>query len=222
MAGGEIFGLAGVAGNGQRELLDVISGLRHRPSGAIEVDGRKLPGGDPRRVIDAGVAYVPEDRLGTGLVPSLSIADNLALKQYRRAPLSTGPMLRRRRIRARAQAMLADYGITADPDSAARQLSGGNLQRVMLARELSSSPKVLLAASPTRGLDVGATEMVRELLLQATSAGLAVVLVSEDLDEIRDLSDRIGVMYEGRIVGFVDADRASAEELGLMMAGASG
>jgi ABC-type uncharacterized transport system ATPase subunit len=219
---GEIFGIAGVAGNGQRELLEVICGLRPRAGGAIDVDGKPLLPSDPRRAIDAGIAYVPEDRLGTGLVPSLSIADNLALKQYRRPPLSTGPILRRGRIRARAQDLLAAYGMTADPASAVRRLSGGNLQRVMLARELSAEPRVLVAASPTRGLDVGATEMVRELLLHATNAGMAMLLVSEDLDEIRDLSDRIGVVYQGRIVGFVDPDCTSAEELGLMMAGVSG
>jgi simple sugar transport system ATP-binding protein len=221
VASGEIFGLAGVAGNGQRELVETISGLRARTQGTVEAAGRSLRASDPRHAIDAGVAYVPEDRLGTGLVPSLSVADNLVLKQYRQSPLSSGPILRRGRIRARARSMLATYDVTADPAWAVRRLSGGNLQRVMLARELSGRPKVLLAASPTRGLDVGATEFVRELLLEAVGGGMAVLLASEDLDELLDLSDRIGVMYEGRIVGIVDAEGADVEEIGLMMAGAS-
>lgn len=222
VASGEIFGLAGVAGNGQRELVEAIAGLRDRTGGSVEVEGRVLRSGDPRQAIGAGVAYVPEDRLGTGLAPSLSIADNLVLKQYRRPPIAFGPILRKRRIRAVAESMLAAYDVTADPSWPVRRLSGGNLQRVMLARELSGPPKVLVAASPTRGLDVGATELVRELLLRAVDGGTAVLLVSEDLDEILDLSDRIGVVYEGRLIGIVNAAGADVEEIGLMMAGASG
>ena len=219
----EIVAIAGVAGNGQRELAEAIAGIRPLTSGTVTVRGRKLSGGDPRAAIAAGVAYVPEDRLGTGVAPSLSIATNLALKGYRRPPVSRGPLLLLGAIRARARELIERYSIAAPgPAAPARLLSGGNLQKVVLAREFSGDPKVLVAASPTRGLDVGAIETVHAYLRDAAARGVGVLLISEDLDEILELADRVLVMYEGRILGEFAAERTNVEEIGLAMAGGSG
>src|SRR4051812_11971426 len=217
---GEIVAIAGVAGNGQRELAETIAGLRPPTAGRVTVAGRSVRAGDPRAAIAAGVAYVPEDRLGTGLAPSLSIASNLALKSYRGRSSSRGPLLRLRAIRDRAVELIHRYRIAAPgPDAQARQLSGGNLQKVVLAREFTAEPRVIVAAAPTRGLDVGAIETVHSYLRDAAAGGAAVLLISEDLDEILLLADRIAVMYEGRILGEFDAADADVEEIGLLMAG---
>src|SRR5205807_3209987 len=182
--------------------------------------GRRLRGGDPREAIRAGIAYIPEDRLGTGVAPSLSIASNLVLKSYREPTVSRGPLLRLRHIRDRALELIRRYRIaTPGPAAPARLLSGGNLQKVVLAREFSGSPRLLVAASPTRGLDVGAIETVHAYVRDAAAEGVAVLLISEDLDEILTLADRIAVMYEGAIVGETTRAEASVEELGLLMAG---
>lgn len=219
VCGGEIVAIAGVAGNGQRELAETIAGIRSPIDGSLSVDGRRLRG-DPRAAIAAGVAYVPEDRLGTGVAPSLSIASNLVLRSYRKAPASRGPLLRLRGIRERAIELIRQYAIaTPGPAAPARLLSGGNLQKVVLAREFSGRPKLLVAASPTRGLDVGAIETVHSYLRDAAAGGLAVLLISEDLDEILGLADRIAVMYEGAIVGITSRADANVEEIGLQMAG---
>jgi simple sugar transport system ATP-binding protein len=217
---GEIVAVAGVAGNGQRELAETIAGMRVPTTGSISVAGRTLKGGDAREAITAGVAYVPEDRLGTGLAPGLSVADNVVLKSYRKPPASRGPFLILRRIRELAESVMKRYDVRASgPDVPARQLSGGNLQKVVLAREFSGDPVVLVAASPTRGLDVAGIEVVHAYLRDAAERGVGVLLISEDLDEIRALADRIAVMYEGAIVGERDAETATVEELGLLMAG---
>jgi general nucleoside transport system ATP-binding protein len=217
---GEIAAIAGVAGNGQRELAETVAGIRGPTAGALRVGGRALRTGDPRAAIAAGIAYVPEDRLGTGLAPSVSIASNLALKSYREPSASRGPLLRLRRIRERAVELIRRYRIAAPgPSAPARLLSGGNLQKVVLAREFSGQPRLLLAASPTRGLDVGAIETVHGYLRGAAADGVAVLLLSEDLDEILALADRIVVMYEGRLVGETARAGASVEEIGLLMAG---
>jgi general nucleoside transport system ATP-binding protein len=219
---GEILGVAGVAGNGQRELAEVITGMRPRTSGTVVVAGRALRDQDPRQAIELGVAHVPEDRLGTGVAPSLTIADNLILKEYRRPPVLQGGILRYDRVRARAAELIQRFDIKAvSPQTPTRLLSGGNVQRVLLARELSGSPRVLVAASPTRGLDVAATEAVRALLLQAAARGVGILLISEDLDEILTLADRIAVLYEGHVMGVVARRQADVEELGLMMAGSA-
>ncbi len=219
--GGEIVGVAGVAGNGQRELAETIVGMRPVTRGAVQVCGRRLSGGDPREAISAGVAYVPEDRLGTGVAPGLSIASNIVLKAYRRSPVSSGPMLRFGRIRDLARGVIDRYDVrTSGPNVPAWQLSGGNLQKVVLAREFSGDPAVLVAASPTRGLDVAGIETVHSYLRDAASTGVGVLLISEDLDEILAIADRVAVMYEGTVVGERDAGTATVEELGLMMAGA--
>ncbi|HLY94976.1 MAG TPA: ABC transporter ATP-binding protein [Gaiellaceae bacterium] len=217
---GEIVAVAGVAGNGQRELAEAVAGMRPATRGTIRIAGKTVRGGDPRSAIAAGVAYVPEDRLGTGVAPSLSIASNLALKGYRDRHASHGPLLRLRRMRERAAELIAHYRIAgAAPSSAARLLSGGNLQKVVLAREFSGKPRVLVAASPTRGLDVGAIETVHAYLREAAADGVGVLLISEDLDEILMLADRIVVMYEGAIAGETTRDDADVEEIGLLMAG---
>jgi ABC-type uncharacterized transport system ATPase subunit len=217
---GEIVGVAGVAGNGQRELAEAIAGMRHLRAGAIRVLGRPLRAGDPRDAIACGLAYVPEDRLDTGVSPSLPIASNVVLKSYRRPPASTGPFLRLRRIRELAEAVIARYDVKAPgPQTPARDLSGGNLQKVVLGREFSGDPRVLVAAAPTRGLDVGAIAAVHGVLREAAARGVAVLLISEDLDEILALADRVVVMYEGEMVGETGADTATVEELGLLMAG---
>jgi simple sugar transport system ATP-binding protein len=217
---GEVLGVAGVAGNGQRELAEALTGLRPLTAGAITVDGRRLRGGDPREAIAAGVAHVPEDRLHTGVAPSLSIASNVVLKSYRGGGVTRGPFLLLGRIRERAVELFERYDVRGGgPRLPARVLSGGNLQKVVLGREFSGRPKVLVVAAPTRGLDVGAIETVHEYLRRAAADGVAVLLISEDLDEVRVLADRIVVMYEGAIVGERDAQTATTDELGLLMAG---
>jgi ABC-type uncharacterized transport system ATPase subunit len=217
---GEIVAVAGVAGNGQRELAEVVAGMRPAMRGRVQVDGRPLRGGDAREAIRAGVAHVPEDRLHTGVAPSLSIGSNVVLKAYRDPDISAGPMLRLGAIRERAAALIERYDVRgAEPQLPVRLLSGGNLQKVVLGREFSGSPRVLVAASPTRGLDVSAIEAVHSHLREGASGGMGILLLSEDLDEIMALADRIVVMYEGRIVGELDAAAATVEQLGLLMAG---
>ena len=217
---GEIVGIAGVAGNGQRELAETISGMRSPARGEIRVGGRKLRGGDAREAIRAGIAHVPEDRLHTGVAPSLSIASNLALKAYRGKRLAFGPLLKLRMIRSHASQLIDRYDVRGGgPALPARQLSGGNLQKVVLAREFEGRPRILVAASPTRGLDVAAIETVHRYLREAAEGYVGVLLISEDLDEILALADRVAVIYEGAIVGERDAGSATVEEIGLLMAG---
>jgi simple sugar transport system ATP-binding protein len=196
---GEVLGIAGVAGNGQRELAETITGMRASTAGSVTVDGAPVT---------------------PGVAPSLSIASNVVLKDYRSPEFSRGPLLRLRRIGSRAAAMIQRYDVKAPgPDTPARRLSGGNLQKVVLAREFSSEPRVLVVAAPTRGLDVGAIETVHGYLREAAERGVGVLMISEDLDEVLTLSDRVVVMYEGAIVGEVDAAVATPEEVGLLMAG---
>ena len=217
---GEILGVAGVAGNGQRELAEAVTGMRPASSGSVHVYDRKLRTGDPRAAISAGIAHVPEDRLGTGVAPGLSIAENSVLKSYRLRGISLGPLLNWGMIREVARDLIRRYGVaTPGPQLRARDLSGGNLQKLVLGREFSSAPKVLIAASPTRGLDVGAIETVHAYLRQAAGEGVAVLLISEDLDEILTLADRVLVMYEGQLTGEFDPGTATIEEIGLAMAG---
>ena len=217
---GEVLGVAGVAGNGQRELAEVLTGMRPASAGVVRLGGIPLRDGDPRAAIRAGVAHVPEDRLSTGVAPSLSIASNVVLKSYRGGGVTWGPFLLLRRIRDRAVELIRRYDVrAAGPTVPARLLSGGNLQKVVLAREFSGEPKALVVAAPTRGLDVGAIETVHGYLRDAAADGVAVLLISEDLDEVLTLADRIAVMYEGAIVGEVDAGAANVEEIGLLMAG---
>jgi len=217
---GEIVGVAGVAGNGQTELAQVITGLRRAKSGCITVGGDDLTNCHPRQAIDRGVSHIPEDRAGVGSSPTLSVADNLIMKSYRMPPVASGWVLNRPVIRQNAEKLKKDYDIAAPSiDTEARLLSGGNLQKMILAREMSSTPKVMIAMQPTRGLDVGAIEAVHRLLLQEREQGAAILLISEELDEIVSLADRIVVMYEGQIMGELSAAEADLEKIGLMMAG---
>ncbi len=217
---GEIVGVAGVAGNGQRELAEVICGMRETTGGQIEVGADEVADAAPIVVIEAGVAYVPEDRGAVGSAPNLSVAENMALKSYRRPPIGGRLFMNRKTMRDRAVELIKRFDIsTPGPDTPARKLSGGNLQKVILAREISSNPQVIIAAYPTRGLDIGATENVRNILVDERNGGVAILLISEDLDEVFALSDRIAVLYEGEIVGILPRAEADRERVGLMMAG---
>jgi simple sugar transport system ATP-binding protein len=217
---GEIVAIAGVAGNGQRELAETITGMRAASHGEVKVDRHAIRLGDPRSAIRAGVAHVPEDRLHTGVAPSLPIASNVVLKSYRTGEAARGPLLRLRAIRELAAVLIERYDVRGGgPDLPARQLSGGNLQKVVLAREFHGRPRLIVVASPTRGLDVAAIETVHGYLRSAAADGIGVLLISEDLDEILALADRIAVLYEGAIVGEVDAEQATVGDLGLLMAG---
>jgi ABC-type uncharacterized transport system ATPase subunit len=218
----EIVGVAGVAGNGQRELAEAIAGMRPVSHGRILVGGKTLHAGDPRSSIGGGVAYIPEDRMGTGTAPDLSIADNLILKAYRDKEYRLGPLVRARKARAHSRDLMKRFDVRAPgPDTLVRQLSGGNVQRVLLARELSADPRVILAVSPTRGLDIASTQDIRQMLINTADGGAGVLLISEDLDEILHVADRIAVLYEGRIVGVVKRADVTMQQLGLMMSGAA-
>lgn len=216
---GEIVGLAGVAGNGQRELAEAITGLRPLAKGSVSVRGRKLKNGSSPHAISAGIAYVPEDRFGTGLVRNLNMQDNLILKSYRSSPLSRLAFLDYKAVQSNADRLIERFDIRGRPDTLVRQLSGGNAQKVIIARELSSEPNVMIVSAPTRGLDVSAMETVRELLLKAALSKVGILLISEDLDEVMELSDRIAVMFRGSIIGSVERKDADRNEIGLMMAG---
>ncbi len=220
VARGEIVGIAGVAGNGQRELVEALVGLRPTTQGRIFVGGSEVTGGLPRNIIEQGVCYVPGERFA-GLVPEMSVAENLILKTYRDRRFGNGPFLNTREIDGYADDLISRYGIAAPGrDTPLKLLSGGNIQRVILARETSGEPSLLIAAHPTSGLDVGAIEYIWQLLLAERERGAAVLLVSEDLEEVFTLSDRIVVMFEGEFMGIVSASDADLEEIGLMMAGA--
>ncbi len=217
---GEILGIAGVAGNGQRELAETIAGLRPALEGHIRVDGQDVTNRPPREVMDKGVGYIPEDRIGSGLVVNLSVAENLILKCYRDPPICGRFFLDSDAIEAHAEELVQEYDVmTPGIQTRTQLLSGGNLQKLILAREISSRPALMVAVYPTRGLDVGAMEAVRRLLLEQRDAGAGILLISEDLDELLTMSDRIAVLYEGRVMGVMEADQAEVETLGLMMAG---
>ena len=217
---GEIVGLAGVAGNGQLALAEVVVGLRPLSGGRVLFEDRDVSGWSIARRIGAGIGYCPEDRLRHGVAPTLSIAENLIAKSYRRRPVSGRLLLDRRGARRAAAELAERFDIRgADLDAPVASLSGGNVQKVLLAREISADPRLLIAAQSTRGLDVHAAEATRRLLLEQRNAGRAVLLISEDLDELVRMSDRIAVIYEGRIMGTFPAHEADEEEIGLLMAG---
>ena len=212
-------GIAAVAGNGQSELAEVVTGLRSC-RGRILVGGEDIANRSVRTGIDRGVAHVPEDRNVVGSAPNLSMVDNLIMKRYRRKPIARGLALDAGVARKVAGDLKDAYAISAPSvDTQVRLLSGGNLQRLILAREIESEPRLMIAVQPTRGLDVGAVENVHQLLLRRRAAGAAILLMSEELDELIALSDRILVMYEGRIVGAMDAAEADVEQIGLLMTG---
>lgn len=217
---GEIFGIAGVAGNGQRELVEVITGLRKAIKGEVSILGENVTNHSVREIAKRSVAHIPEERIRMGIVPDMSVAENLVLTNYWRPTFSKALLLDTSRINEHVKRGISEYNIiTPSPNTPAKLLSGGNIQRVILARETSTGPRLLVAVHPTYGLDVGATEYIRQLLLKQSERKTAVLLISEDLEEIMALSDRIAVMYEGNIIGLVDAARAKREEIGLMMGG---
>ena len=217
---GQILGVAGIAGNGQRELTEAITGMRAIASGEVRLCGKEIGRDSISQRIEEGIAYVPEDRVGVAAPQGLTVAQDLVLRRYREKPFSNGVFLNQDEIERNAENLIKEFNImVSGKDAPARTLSGGNLQKLILARELSGEPELIVAAYPTRGLDVGATEYVRSLLLKQREAGSAVLMVSEDLDEILSLSDIIAVMYGGEIVGTVPAAEANVEEIGLMMGG---
>jgi simple sugar transport system ATP-binding protein len=217
---GQIVGIAGVAGNGQRELADAIAGLRLVNSGSLLIDNEDLTNKSPRQLISHGLAYIPEDRLKVGVLLDLSVSDNLILEQHADKPFADRFMISHAEVTQYTEKLMRDYSIKASsPKALAKTLSGGNLQKLILARELSRNPTFILAANPTKGLDVGATEYVRSKLLEAKSNGAAVLLISEDLDEVLELSDQVAVMYEGKIMGIFNRSELDVKKIGLMMGG---
>ena len=221
---GEIVGVAGVAGNGQSELVEVLAGLHDLQGGQITLDGAAL-GRNARSIFESGVAHIPEDRIHMGTVPSMSVAENLALRDYAKSPLARGMMRDLGALDSHAKQMVTTFDIsTPGVGTASRLLSGGNIQKIILARELGDlsgqgGAKVILAVHPTYGLDIGATEQVHRTLMDAAGRGAGVLLVSEDLDELLALSDSIAVMYHGELLGPYDAATATREGIGLIMAG---
>ncbi len=216
----EIVGVAGVSGNGQRQLAEVIAGLWPVTEGRIFLEGREVTNLPPAEMLEAGLSYIPEERMHDGALKEFSVAENLILQDHIREPYSKGIFLDFRHIARHAQEMIRKFDIkTPSQETPLKNLSGGNIQKLILARELARKPRVLIAAQPTRGVDIGATEYIHNQLLQQRAEGLATLLISEDLDEIRALSDRIIVMFGGEIMGIVDNDQTTVEELGLMMAG---
>ena len=217
---GEILGVAGVQGNGQTELVETITGLRPADSGNILLDGKKMPLANPRALVENGLAHIPEDRQKHGLVLNYPITDNLVLCTYYQPPFTKGLTRNDEAIEKNAEQLIQEFDIrTPSPFVPASNLSGGNQQKVIVARELSREVKVLIANQPTRGLDVGSIEYIHRTLVQMRDEGAGILLVSAELDEIMSLADRIAVMYEGKIVATLDAAEATREELGLLMAG---
>ena len=216
---GEVLGIAGVSGNGQSELAEVITGLRPC-EGEITINGRNVANQPPIVAIRSGVSHIPEDRTKVGTAPNLTITENTIMKCYRREPVGNGWRINFNSARDMARRLKTKYDILApNVETMARKLSGGNLQKVILAREISSKPELIVAMQPTRGLDVGAIESIQTLLLEQREEGTAVLLISEELEELLALSDRIAVIYEGEIMGTVMTDGANIGEIGLMMTG---
>ena len=217
---GEILGLAGVSGNGQRELAEVITGLRPVTRGQVFLEGKDVTGQWPGVLTEQMLAYIPEERMKDGMIQEFSVAENVILRDHHKEPFSNSGFLILRIIAEYADKLIKRFQVkTPSRETPAKSLSGGNIQKVVLARELSRRPRVLVAAQPTRGLDIGATEYVHARLLEQRREGTAILLISEDLDEILALSDRIAVIYEGQIMGVVDCEDATPEQLGLLMAG---
>jgi ABC-type uncharacterized transport system ATPase subunit len=217
---GEILGVAGVSGNGQRELAQAINGLRPITKGIVEASGKDITGATPAEIIAQGVSYIPEERMEDGMIKEFSVAENLILREVNKKPFSRAGFLNFRAISRQSDELIDRFNVkTPSQDTPVKNLSGGNIQKLLLARELSREPKVVIAAQPTRGLDIGATEYVHQVLLNQRAGGTAILLISEDLDEILALSDRIIVIFEGEIMGEMISGQADPERLGLMMAG---
>ncbi len=217
---GEILGVAGVQGNGQTELAEALTGLRPIKSGKVILAGKDVSGKSPRPITEAGMGNIPEDRQRHGLVLSYSVADNMVLCSYYLPPFAQGPILQQQAVDANARELIKEYDVrTPSPYVPAGKLSGGNQQKVIVARELSRPVKLLLASQPTRGLDVGSIEYIHKEIVAMRDRGVGVLLISAELDEIMSLSDRIAVMFQGQIMDVLDAKQADKESLGLLMAG---
>lgn len=217
---GEILGIAGVDGNGQSQLLEAITGLRNSDSGSIKVSGRDITNKTPKDVFNSGIANIPQDRQKRGLVMDFDVAENMVLEIYDKEPFSIKGRLNYDNIKEYSRKLIKRFDVRPTDESIkAKSLSGGNQQKVIIAREVSNDPELLIAAQPTRGLDVGAIEFVHKSLIEQRDKNKAVLLVSLELDEIMNVSDRIAVMYEGKIVGCMDAKDADEDTLGVMMAG---
>jgi simple sugar transport system ATP-binding protein len=218
---GEILGIAGVAGNGQTELVEAITGLRKIVGGKIVIFGQDMTNHSPKEIAMLGVSNIPEERRRTGTAEGLPLMENLMMKDYRMPPFSKAGFLNISVIKQHCRKLVSEFEILT-PDlekTEARILSGGNIQRMILARELWKEPRLVVASHPTYGLDLRAIEHTHRLLLKLREKGSAILLVSEDLDEIMALSDRIAVMFNGKIVGVKESGKASAQEIGLMMTG---
>ncbi len=217
---GEIVGIAGVAGNGQRELSEAVTGLRTVTSGDISINCVDATNHTPLAIIRSGVSHIPQDRIAVGAVGDMSVASNLVMKGYRDRPISRGAVLLPRRILDLARRMIEVFHIaTPSPETRVKFLSGGNIQKTILAREIESCRSLLVAVYPSRGLDIGATEAVRKELVAQRDAGMAVLLVSEDIEELLSVADTVLVLFEGRVMGTFPSEKADPEELGLLMAG---
>jgi simple sugar transport system ATP-binding protein len=217
---GEILGIAGVSGNGQRELAEAITGLRKVTAGRVFLDGEEITNLAPGELTGRMLSYIPEERMRDGMIGAFTVAENLILREHHKPPYSRHGFLKLRDISQHADDLIKQFRVkTPSQETQARNLSGGNIQKVVLAREISRNPRVIIAAQPTRGLDIGATEYVREQLLAERRKGAAILLISEDLDEVLALSDRIAVIYEGQIMDIVARENATPEKLGLLMAG---
>ncbi|HHX50254.1 MAG TPA: ATP-binding cassette domain-containing protein, partial [Clostridia bacterium] len=203
----------------QRELAEVITGIRPAVGGHFYLDGKEVTNLTAREIIDQGVSHIPEDRLGMGLIPNLGSIENMALKSYR-WPENGKYLLNLNRLKSRAAALIEEFNVkTASLTAPVKMMSGGNLQKLLLAREISARPKLIVAVYPVRGLDVGATEAVHGLLMAQREQGAAILVISEDLEEIFKVADRVAVMFEGKLMGLLPVEEAEVEEIGLMMAG---
>ncbi len=217
---GEILGIAGISGNGQRELAEAIAGLRSPESGSIIINHRNTTKYTPKQIRQMGLSYVPEERMKDGAIGEFDIKENLILLNYEDKPFSKNGFLCFKEICKHSEQLVKKYAVkTPSINTTTKNLSGGNIQKIILARELSAGPKVLLASQPTRGVDIGAAEYIHERIAEQRQRGTASIVISEDLDEVMALSDRIAVMFEGRIMGIVDRDKASRESIGLLMTG---
>ena len=217
---GEILGIAGVSGNGQRELAEVISGLRKIESGKLYLEGEDVTHCDAGQLTEKMMSYIPEERMRDGMIKNFTIAENMILREHHQPKFSRNGFLKLKEIQSHTQQLVEQYQIkTPSQKTLIKTLSGGNIQKALLARELSRKPRVIIAAQPTRGLDIGAAEYVREQLINQRNNGTALVLISEDLDEIFALSDRIAVIYEGKILQVLQREKATRESVGLLMAG---
>jgi ABC-type uncharacterized transport system ATPase subunit len=217
---GEILGIAGVSGNGQRELADAATGLRKITGGKVTLEGTDITNLPPAEITERMLSYIPEERMRDGMIKDFTVAENMILREHHKQPYSRYGFLNLKNISTNADALIKKFHVkTPSQETLAKNLSGGNIQKIVLAREISRSPRVIIAAQPTRGLDIGATEYVREQLLEQRKQGTAIILISEDLDEILALSDRIAVIYEGQVMDIVPRADASPARLGLLMAG---